>query len=124
MAVVPVHINGKEYQLACDEGQEDQLIAICQEIDDRIRLMARQIPHAGEAVAMLMVSITLADELADAKRGIRQLQGQIHRLEEAVNQEQTYSDQSRLVEMEAAMAVTLQDVANRIEKIAEQLEMS
>ena len=124
MSVVPVHINGKEYHLACDDGQEEQLIGLCQEVDERVRALARQIPHAGEPMLLLLVAITMADELSDAKRGVRQLQGQLSRLQEMVNEEQVLTDQTRLVEMEAAMAATLQDVAHRIEKIAEQLEMS
>ena len=87
-------------------------------------MLTRQIPHAGEQVIMLLVAITLADELGDAKRTARQLQGHIHRLEEIAGQEPVTADQAKLMEMEVAMAATLQDVATRIEKIAEQLEMS
>lgn len=123
MAIVPVHINGKEYHLACDEGQEEQLVALSQEVDDRVRLLARQIPHASESMLLLLVAVMMADELSDARRNVRHLQGQMHRLEEMVDQDQIVSEQTRLVEMETAMATTLQDVAQRIEKIAEQLEM-
>lgn len=122
MSIVPVSINGKEYRLACDDGQEEQLIGLSQEVDDRMRLLSRQIPHAGEQMALLLVAITLADELGDAKRVARQLQGQMNRLEELMNQEQGAGDQTKLMEMEAAMTATLQDVASRIERIAQQLE--
>jgi cell division protein ZapA len=123
MAVVAVNINGKEYQLACDDGQEEQLIGLSQEVDDRVRLLARQIPQAGESMVLLLVAIMLADELGDAKRGQRQLQGQVHRLGEMLDQEQTITDQARMAEVEEAMAATLQDVAARIEKIAAQLDI-
>lgn len=124
MAIVPVNINGKEFQLACDAGQEEQLVGLSQEIDDRVRQLSRQIPHASEQTILLMVSLMLADELADAKRHGRHLQGQVHRLEEGLGQDTLASDQARLMEMEAAMAATLQDVASRIEKIAEQLDIT
>lgn len=122
MAIVPVTINGKEFQLACDAGQEEQLVGLSQEIDDRVRLLCRQIPHASEQTVLLMVSLMLADELSDSKRNARHLQSQVQRLEEGLGQEQLANDQARLLEMEAAMAATLQDVANRIEKIARQLD--
>lgn len=122
MAIVPVTINSREYHLACDTGQEEQLVMLSQEVDDRVRSLAQQIPHASESMLLLMGAIMLSEELADTKRNVRQLQGQIYRLQELVDQEQVVSDQARLIEMEAAMAATLQEVAARIEKIAEQLE--
>jgi cell division protein ZapA len=124
MTVVPVFINGKEYQLACDPGQEEHLVGLSQEVDDRVRLLARQIPQASENMLLLMVSIMLADELSDSKRVARRLQGQLHRMEEMLDNSQVVNDQARLAEMESAMAATLQDVAIRIEKIAEQLELT
>ena len=124
MPIVPVRINDKEYQLACDEGQEEQLVGLSQEVDDRVRLLARQVPQAGEPMLLLLVSIMLADELADTKQGMRRLQGQLHRLQEMLENQQAATDQAQLAQIEAAMATTLQDVASRIEQIAQQLDLS
>ncbi len=122
MAIVPVRINGREYSLACYDGQEDQLIVLSQDVDDRVHGLSKQMPHAGESMLLLMSALTLSDELAETKRSVRQLQGQIYRLQEMIDQEQFLSDQAKLIEMESAMASTLQEVASRIEKIAEQLD--
>lgn len=123
MAVVSVNINGKEYHLACDDGQEEQLIGLSQEVDERLRLLARQMPQAGESMLLLLVAVMLADELGDAKRTHRQLQGQLNRVSDMLDQEHATTDQARMAEIESAMAATLQDVANRIEKIAAQLDI-
>lgn len=122
MATVRVNIHNREYHLACDDGQEEQLIGLSQEVDDRVRALGRAMPQAGEAMLLLLSAITLADELSDTKRNVRQLQSQLKKMQEMVNEEEHLHDQARLVEMEAAMAATLQEVAARIEKIAEQLE--
>ncbi len=139
MAVVSVRINGRDYNLACDDGQEEQLVALSQEVDDRVRQIARQAPHAGEVMLFLLSSVMLADELADTRRQVRQMHGKLMRLEEQFhaggitpvsdeelelkNQDYLSQERAKLAESEAAMTETLLEVAARIEKIAAQLEM-
>lgn len=117
MAAVTVRMNGRDYTLACDDGQEEQLIALSQEVDERVRQLSGQVQHAGEVMLFLLTSIMLADELADTRRQCRQLQGRLSRLEEQVDPEQIQQDKDRVQVMEADMANTLDAVAERIERI-------
>lgn len=124
MSTVPVYINGREFQLACDDGQEELLVALSQEVDDRVRSLARSLPNANESMLLLLTALTLADELSDERRILRGAQSELARTQSRVDEAQAQEDQARLVEIEAAMAATLQDIAERIERIAEQLETS
>lgn len=146
MATIPVRIHGRDYQLACDAGQEEQLALLAAEVDDRVRGLSRQIPHASEAMLLLLSAIMLADELSDTRRNVRVLQSQVNRLSEqdispsaddgqaeihAEMQAEIEAERQRLAEeraqlsqVESAMAATLHEVAARIEKIAGELEIS
>jgi len=125
MALVSIRINGRDYSLACDDGQEDQLIALGAEVDDRIRQIARQAPHAGDVMLFLLASVMLADELADNRRQLRQSNARVTRLEERLAGAQEPQAANKSHESESKLLVeTLKDVTDRIEKIAETLELS
>ena len=129
MALVSVRINGRDYNLACGDGQEEQLVALGLEVDDRVRQIARQAPHAGEVMLFLLTAVMLADELADTRRQVRQANARLTRLEERLSGEGLISDEelqqerAKLAQTEAIMAETLKEVAQRIEHIAAQLEL-
>ena len=123
MTTIQVHINGREFHLACDPGQEELLVALSQEVDDRVRQLSRQIPQAGEPMLLLLAAVMLADELSDEKRQVHELKSEIYRLRELTDEDPAGESQARLMDFEAAMAETLKEVTARIESIAEKLEL-
>ena len=72
--------------------------------------------NPGEGMGLLMVALTMADELIENKKQIDYLGAQ-------ADQEKQIVNENRMLEMEAAMAVTLEEIALRIEKIADQIEI-
>jgi cell division protein ZapA len=121
MAVVHIRISGRDYSIACDDGQEEQLRFLADEVDDRIRsLVFRMGGNPGEEMALLLTSLTMADELIESKKEIEALRGESR---SGGNVKQERQGQARLQEIEAAMTATLEDIALRIEKIAEQVEV-
>lgn len=124
MAIVPVHIHGKEYQVACDDGQEQQLQFLAAAVNERMRILLRGMHnHPGEAMGLLLVSLMLADELIESKKEIEGVVTEVQRLGALVSdgQESAYID--RRVEIENAMASTLEEIAMRIERIADRIEV-
>lgn len=107
MAVVDVTVNGRSYQVACDDGQEPHLLDLARLIDSRIAELARDMGQVGDARLILMAGLLIADELADAKEEVRTLK-------EAL-------DTARRSGAENAKE-SLETVARRIEKIAARLE--
>ncbi|MEL6364806.1 MAG: cell division protein ZapA [Pseudomonadota bacterium] len=67
MAVVEISINGRAYNVTCDDGQEERLTSLAREVDARVSDLAGRIGQIGDARLMLLASLTLADELSDAK---------------------------------------------------------
>jgi cell division protein ZapA len=65
MASVAVTINGRRYEIACDEGQEAQLSRLGRYVDDRVRQLAAAVGPLGDTRLLVMTSLLLADELSD-----------------------------------------------------------
>ena len=117
MAIVHIRINGREYDIACDDGQEDQLRFLADEVDERVRALAFGMgDNPGEVMPLLITALTMADELAENKKEIKNLAS-------LVDEDKKVMQETRMVEIEAAMAVTLEEIAVRIEKIAQQVEL-
>jgi cell division protein ZapA len=67
MAQVTVTINGRNYPVACNAGEEERIGELARYVDDKVRGFAREVGQVGEARLMLLAALVLADELADAK---------------------------------------------------------
>jgi cell division protein ZapA len=109
MAEVTLTINGRAFQLACDDGQEDHVRRLGEAVDSKVRQMAEQVGAVGEPRLLLMASLLLADELNDARQGQPAAQAGAQAL-------------SGGAEAEAAEA--LERAAARVEDIAARLEES
>lgn len=102
MATLTILVNGRQYSLACDDGQEEHLRRLADEVDERARsLTSRMNGQATEVMGLLLASLTLADELIETKR-------------KTIPKE---------VYNEDAVAQTINEIAARIENIADSLEI-
>jgi cell division protein ZapA len=107
MANVAVTINGRTYDLTCNDGQEGHLRELAGDIAGRIDELVKTIGQAGEARLLLMVGLLLADELADANIEIERLQREQGR-KPAVDED--------------ALAMSLEKLAKQIHDIAARVE--
>lgn len=121
MAIVHIRVGNREYDVACDDGQEDHLRLLADDIDERVRsLMFNMGGSVGDNLALLLTSLTIADELVESKKEIRSIAADVAHLSSQLDRDQ---QRSRMAEMEGAMAHTLDEIATRIEKIAERIEI-
>ncbi|MFM9845487.1 MAG: cell division protein ZapA [Dongiaceae bacterium] len=74
MSNVPVVINGRTYDLTCNDGQEKHLQDLASEIGRRVDELVKTVGQAGEARLLLMVSLLLADELNDSNAELDRIQ--------------------------------------------------
>lgn len=107
MVVVDVMVNGRPYPVACDDGQEDHLIDLAHYIDKRVAELAKTMGQVGDARLILMASLLVADELAEAA-------------ESAASLRQTLEERQEDSENDAES--TFATLASRIENIAVRLE--
>ena len=74
MPHVNVTIAGKSYRMACGPGEEDHLAALAKSFDDRVSEMRGTFGEIGDMRLHVMASLTLADELLEARRRIADLE--------------------------------------------------
>ncbi|MGQ3672224.1 cell division protein ZapA [Xanthobacter sp. TB0136] len=116
MAHVSVTIAGRQYRMACDEGQEDHLVRLAYEIDTRISQLRAAFGEIGDQRLVVMAAITISDELAEARNRIRALESDIESQRDA-----RASALARLEESELTVARAIDDVAGRIEQLVADL---
>jgi cell division protein ZapA len=75
MPLVNVVVNDRSYAIQCDEGEEDHLRQLSQELDRRVRALAGSVGQAGDTRLILMTALVALDELADARRELAALKG-------------------------------------------------
>ena len=109
MAQVSVTINGRSFQIACDDGQEANLMRLAAYVDKRVGELVAAVGQVGDDRLLVMASLLVADELSDA---VTRLDG----VDEP-------DDSDRLQEEETLIS-NIETLAERIEHIAQRLEKS
>ena len=116
MPHVSVTIAGRQYRMACDEGQEEHLIRLARDIDERITQLRGAFGEIGDQRLVVMAAITIADELAGARGRIRALESDIESQRDA-----RASAMARIEASEEEVARTIDAVAERIERLVADL---
>ena len=112
MGQVSLTVNGRQYDVGCDDGQESRLHQLAEYINSRTGELVGGAGQIGEARLLLMVSLLIADELMDAKA---ELQGA------GEGREGEPQDRNSVDE---AVGPHLDSLAGRLEDIAERLKPS
>lgn len=119
MAHVTVTINGRQYRMACEDGQEGHLMGLGQDLDRRIQDLRGNFGEIGDARLVVMAALTINDELAESAGKVRQLQDDLAALRAART---VASDRDKSIE--GAVAAALNQAAERIERVTKGLNQS
>lgn len=120
MAAVDVVINGQEYRLACEPGQEAHVGALAAMIAGHIDALAvsgLDLGALSEARVMLMAALLLADEITDLEQKLALAESRAETAERAA--EESDEDDRAL---EEAMSKMLVQAATRLETLAARFE--
>ena len=72
MANVNITLNGKEFLLSCDDGQEEHLIELAEQLNNRFASLKSQLGNIGENKLLLITSIKIMDEYFETKKKIEE----------------------------------------------------
>lgn len=75
MSQVEIRVNGRQYRITCEAGQEDRLQRLAAYLDKRVSAMSADLGDIGDARLMLLSALTVCDELFEAKERIEDLEG-------------------------------------------------
>jgi len=113
---VNVNINGRQYRMACEEGQETRLLRLAESLESRVENLRGKFGEIGDARLTVMAALTVADELLDANHRIRALEEELAALRDV---RVVAADRARATQ--SAVAAALNSAADRIEKTTQVL---
>jgi len=83
MGQVNATICGRQYRLACEDGQEDHLLALSKDLETRIIDLRRKFGEIGDTRLTVMAALMLADEMAETRLKLRGLEEEIGALKQS-----------------------------------------
>jgi cell division protein ZapA len=116
MGQVSVTINGRQYRMACEDGQEAYLIRLAKDLDLRINEWRAKFGEIGDMRLTVMAALTIADELTEAGVRMRRLETELAALQDA---RITAADKAH--QTQVAIASVFNSAAERIERVAKSL---
>ena len=116
MGEVAVTIGGRRYPVSCDDGQEEHVTKLAAYLDRRAHELADSVGRVGEARLLVMTSLVVADELADAYDELDRLQSHTKRVERKARQDAEAALESRFAPLVDALAERIESIAGRLEK--------
>jgi len=116
MSHINVTINGRQYRMACEEGQELRLLKLAETLETRITNLRGKFGEIGDARLTVMAALTVCDELLDVGQHVRKLEEEVESLRSVRN---AATDRARATQ--TAVANALNAAAERIEKTTQVL---
>ena len=111
MSHINVTINGRQYRMACEEGQEVRLLKLAESLETRIQSLRGKFGEIGDARLTVMAALTVCDELIDAGNRIRTMEQELTELRDFRN---AAVERARMTQ--TAVVNALNAAAERIEK--------
>lgn len=116
MAQVNATIAGRNFRLACEDGQEDHLQLLAKDMDERIAHLREKFGEIGDTRLTVMAALMVEDDLSEALRRVRRLEEEI-----AVLQDARVVSADRAKAASAAVVNAFNSAAERIEGITKKL---
>jgi cell division protein ZapA len=116
MSHINVTINGRQYRMACEEGQEVRLLKLAESLESRVEALRGKFGEIGDARLTVMAALTACDELLDASNRIRSLEDELEALRGV---RAAAVDRARATQI--AVTNALNSAADRIEKTTQVL---
>jgi cell division protein ZapA len=119
MSQVSVTINGRQFRMSCEDGQEGHLMNLARELDVRIDGLRTKFGEIGDTRLTVMAALTIADALSETAQRIKRLEEEI-----AVLQDAGLEATDRAKTAQATVTAALTAAAERIEVITKRLNQS
>lgn len=125
MAEVNLLINGNNYGISCDDGQERRVAQLGQYIDARVKDIARSGAASNELHLLVLTGLMIADEVFELREEVTHLNRQLDQLEREVARIEAGIESSGAPETsadEGEIAHAIDQLADRIDAITGRLQ--
>ena len=119
MSHVNVTIHGRQYRMACEDGQEDHLVRLAKDLDERIEQLKANFGAIGDMRLIVMAALTMGDELFEAIKRIRRLEEELTALQDV-----RVASSERVQQTQTAIVAALNSASERIERVTRSLNGS
>ena len=116
MPQINVTIDGKNYRMACGDGEEAHLSALAAGLDARVGEMRRAFGEIGDMRLHVMAALTVSDELTELRRRMAALEA-----ETAALRREAEGAAAGQAERDAQLARGVSRAAERIERLTQSL---
>ena len=118
MADLNIGINGRHYEISCDNGQEGRVIELASYIDSKLQQIARAGGAYNDAHLLVLTALVLADELFEAKEGA----GMSQRASAQLTAQRPATAAAPSKDEEQAIVRVIDQLTKRIETIAAKVQ--
>lgn len=112
MAQVSVTINGRVYRVGCDEGQEQMLAGLAEDLDQRIDGFRTNFGEVGDMRLLIMAALEVSDELTELRKRLAACERELEELRGARSEVA-----GQVTAAQDAIAETLEAAAARVERL-------
>jgi cell division protein ZapA len=116
MPQINVTINGRQFRMSCEEGEEAHLAELAADLDTRIARLRARFGEIGDTRLTVMAALTVADELAATKAKLQRMEPELAGLQDA-----SAISADRTQATHAAVVAALNAAAERIEGLTKML---
>jgi len=121
MPEVTIHIGGRSFEVACQDGEEHFLHSAAKMLDDEAQALAAQIGRLPETRMLLMAGLLLADKTANLGERLSKAEQEIKSLRSELDQKRNVSSEPSELLIERVEVIP-QEVTDYLESLAQQLE--
>ncbi|MEO0521722.1 MAG: cell division protein ZapA [Pseudomonadota bacterium] len=125
MPEVTITIGGRDFEVACQEGEEQYLQTAAKMLDDEAKVLAEQVGRMPEARMLLMAGLMLAAppaSVADPRGGVRALGAARAPELEGLRNAAPAAERVEVPVVPQAVTETMAELAARAEAIAAEIE--
>lgn len=125
MPEVKITIGGRDFDVACQAGEEHYLRTAAKLLDDEAKVLVEQAGRMPEARLLLMAGLMLADKTASIEDRAAEVQAQLDEREaelSTLRAAQAEPEQIEVPVVPQAVVDTLTELAARSEALAEAVE--
>jgi cell division protein ZapA len=118
MVNVNVKFNGRDYLLACEEGQEEDLQKLTEDLNGKFDQLKKDLGNLGEGKLLLITAIQVIDELSTLKSSLAKFKEHTNEIEKKFKEIKSLSitykeDRDKEV---AVLKTKLDDLKSTVEK--------
>jgi len=113
MPQVEVAINGRDYQVACGDGEEEHVGRLLNMISGQVDQLAKDVGQVGQSKLMLFAALVMADEMDEMRIYVEALNKRLEKAE---------AGGSAKVSIEAEDIAEISKMISRIDAVAEQVQ--